>query len=75
MFLGEDANKDLIPIIIYDTENYYALNLDDWDGVQNFYKKGQYIIIINPNYTIYDEKMYETKGTDDYYVYLQMKLY
>ena len=64
MFLGEDANKVLIPIIIYDTENYYALNLDDWDGVQNFYKKGQYIIIINPNYTIYDEKMYETKGTD-----------
>ena len=64
IFLGEDANKDLIPIIIYDAENYYSLNLDDWDGVQNFYKKGQYIIIINPNYTIYDEKMYETKGTD-----------
>ena len=64
IFLGEDNNKDLIPILIYDTENYYSLNLDDWDGVQKFYKEGQYIIIINPNYTVYDEKMYETKGTD-----------
>jgi len=64
IFLGEDANKDLIPILIYDTENYYSLNLDDWDKVQEFYKEGKYILIINPNYTIYDEKMYETQGTD-----------
>ena len=64
IFLGEDANKDLIPILIYDTENYYSLNLDDWDKVQEFYKEGKYILIINPNYTIYDEKMYETKDTD-----------
>ena len=64
IFLGEDANKDLIPILIYDTENYYSLNLDNWDQVEDFYKEGKYILIINPNYTIYDETMYETEGTD-----------
>jgi len=64
IFLGEDANKDLIPILIYDTEVYYSLNLDDWDKVQEFYKEGKYILIINPNYTIYDDKMYETEGID-----------
>ena len=64
IFLGEDANKDLIPISIYNTENYYSLNLDEWDKVQEFYKEGKYILIINPNYIIYDEKMYETQGTD-----------
>ena len=64
IFLGEDANKDLIPVIIYDTENYYSFNLDNWDNVQEFYKEGKYILIINPNYTIYDAKMYETEGID-----------
>ena len=64
IFLGEDKNKDLIPILIYDAENYYSLNLDDWDWVQDFYSEGKYILIINPNYVIYDEKMYETEGTD-----------
>ena len=64
IFLGEDANKDLIPILIYDNENYYSLNLDNWDQVEDFYKEGKYILIINPNYTIYDETMYETEGTD-----------
>ena len=64
IFLGEDANKDLIPVLIYDTETYYSLNLDDWDKVQEFYKEGKYILIINPNYTIYDGKMWETEGLD-----------
>ena len=64
IFLGEDANKDLIPILIYDAEEYYSLNLDDWDKVQDFYNEGKYIVVINPNYTIYNEKMYETEGTD-----------
>ena len=54
----------MIPILIYDAENYYSLNLDDWDWVQDFYSEGKYILIINPNYVIYDEKMYETEGTD-----------
>ena len=30
MFLGEDEKKDVIPISIYDVDNYYNLNLDNW---------------------------------------------
>ena len=75
IFLGEDKNKDLIPILIYDAENYYSLNLDDWERVQDFYSEGKYILIINPNYVIYDEKSMKQKEQMDSYVYLLMRLF
>lgn len=64
IFLGEDENKDFIPISIFDTENYYQLNLDNWEEVEGFFKEGKYILIMNPHYSIYNEMMYETTGID-----------
>ena len=64
MFLGEDKKNRLIPIVIFDVENYFNIKLDEWDYVQKLYDEKKYIIILNPKYKIYGEKFYETKGTD-----------
>ena len=64
MFLGEDEKKDVIPISIYDVDNYYNLNLDNWETIQELYDIGKYILIINPYYQIYSQEMYETEGID-----------
>ena len=64
IFLGEDKNKDIIPVSIYDADKYYSLNLDNWEQTQQFYNIGKYIIVINPYYIIYKDTMYETSGTD-----------
>ena len=64
MFLGEDKNKEVIPISIFDADKYYSLCLDNWDKTGKFYNIGKYIIIMNPNYLIYKETMYDTKGID-----------
>ena len=53
-----------MPVLIYEIEKYYSLNLDDWNSVQDFYNEEKYILIMNPNYTIYNAKMNETEGTD-----------
>ena len=62
MFLGEDEKKDVIPISIYDVDNYYNLNLDNWETIQELYDIGKYILIINPYYQIYSQEMYETEN-------------
>ena len=64
MFLGEDEKKDVIPISIYDVDNYYNLSLDNWETIQELYDIGKYILIINPYYQIYSQEMYETEGID-----------
>ena len=64
MFLGEDEKKDVIPISIYDVDNYYNLSLDNWETIQELYDIGKYILILNPYYQIYSEEMYETEGID-----------
>ena len=64
IFLGEDKNKDVIPISIYDVDKYYSLDIDNWDNTQEFFKIGKYIVIINPNFIIYGSEMYETKGME-----------
>ena len=64
IFLGEDKNKEIIPVSIYDADKYYSLDIDNWDKTQEFYNIGKYIIIINPNYIIYGDIMYETEGID-----------
>ena len=64
MFLGEDKNKDIIPISIYGADKYYSLNTDNWEKTQDFFNIGKYIIVINPNFVLYGNTMYEPKGTE-----------
>ena len=50
-FLGEDCNKDVINIAVYDSEKYF--NLKGWEELENkIFTEGKYIIIIEPYYTL-----------------------
>ena len=50
-FLGEDCNKDVINISVYDSEKYF--NLKGWEELENkIFTEGKYIIIIEPYYTL-----------------------
>ena len=64
IFLGEDEKKDVIPISIFDVDKYYNLNIENWEEVQELYDIGKYILIINPNYQIYGQEMFETEKLD-----------
>ena len=47
-FIGEDSNKDVILISIYDAKEYYQA---DWDKLENtVFTEGKFIIIIEPYY-------------------------
>ena len=52
IFVGEDNNKDVIHVSIYNSENYF--NIKGWDNLENkIYTEGKYIIVIEPYYKIY----------------------
>ena len=52
-FLGEDNNKDVTNISIDNSEKYF--DNKDWDNLEKeIYTEGKYIIIIEPNYKIYN---------------------
>ena len=50
-FIGEDSNKDVINIAVYDAEKYY--NIKGWDELENkVFTEGKYLIVIEPLYTL-----------------------
>ena len=51
-FIGEDSNKDVIHVSIYNSEKYF--NIKGWDNLENKkYNEGKYIIVIEPYFKIY----------------------
>ena len=59
MFLGEDEKKDIVPISIFDVNNYYNLILDNWETIQELCDIGKDILIINPYYQLNGQEIYE----------------
>lgn len=50
-FIGEDNNKDVINVAVYDAEKFY--NIKDWDELENkIFTEGKYLIVIEPFYTL-----------------------
>ena len=50
-FIGEDSNKEVINIAVYDAEKYY--NIKGWDELENkIFTEGKYLIVIEPFYTL-----------------------
>ena len=50
-FIGEDSNKDVINVAVYDAEKFY--NIKGWDELENkVFTEGKYLIVIEPLYTL-----------------------
>ena len=50
-FIGEDTNKDVINVAVYDAEKYF--NIKGWDELENkVFTEGKYLIVIEPFYTL-----------------------
>ena len=59
-FICEDSNKDLINISINDSEKYF--NVKSFDMLEKeIYTEGKYIIVIEPNYGIFNSDIDEIK--------------
>ena len=59
-FIFEDSNKDLINISINDSEKYF--NVKSFDMLEKeIYTEGKYIIVIEPNYGIFNSDIDEIK--------------
>ena len=52
LFLGEDDNKNILKVSIYNYNNYYNTNLKE-EELQKIYDIGKYIICINSFYKVY----------------------
>ena len=51
LFLGEDDNRDILKVSIYNYSNYFNVNTEE--ELQKIYNIGKYIICINSFYKIY----------------------
>ena len=52
-FIGEDNNKDLINVSIYNSEKFFRIK--EWEKLEkDIFTEGKYIIIIEPNYKVYE---------------------
>ena len=50
-FIGEDSNKDVINVAVYDAEKFY--NIKGWDELEKkVFSEGKYLIVIEPFYTL-----------------------
>ena len=50
-FIGEDNNKDVINVAVYDAEKFY--NIKGWDELETkVFTEGKYLIVIEPLYTL-----------------------
>ena len=55
-FICEDANKDIINISIFNSEEYF--NVKGWNELEKeIYTEGKYIIVIEPNYKMLKSKV------------------
>lgn len=50
-FLGQDEDNELLSVSVYNYATFYETS--DYDKLKEIFKKGKYIIIINPFYKIY----------------------